>query len=634
MIPKRMEAFLRERLLEQTWQNRLVRENGRCYMEFSSVDIDRLARLGIEVDSLGPRNVVCMWDEESPLEIGGYLVVDNLAMGQPAMGGIRMLPDVTPSSIRSLARGMTLKNAASNLPYGGGKAGIVAERSLTPQEHTQVVRGFARLLYKYHHVFLPGPDVGTNDADMKTIAIENGLDNALSKPAEMGGNRVDQLGAAAGGLVIALQALLEEMPRLRVLPQFSDLHIPEPQEVTVLIQGFGAVGAHTARLFPELIDGARVIGISDALGYLYDEEGLPVDTLFRMRQERVSVSRPFFNEVLLSDRWGVSHTKYSSAPNDLLKENAFCLIPASPVSIYLDLDASSLPSVTVDRMGKWALILEGANIYSPDRLRRSSRLRMEREVYRRRGVLIVTDYLANSGGVIFAAQEHLIKTPSHLRIPNDMLGDRQAVDVWLAEHASELNELAETRRIAAEASRREVIRGNMNELVELLISDADLLPCEVAERISIRRIVKREGDRTAAEIMVPIPTIQIDCTLKDAASLLVDRNSPILAVVSPAGELLGVITDWDIVRSVASSGQPAASMEMPEEVGVYDLDGVMTRKVITAAPSDTILELIRKLEVHEISAMPVVDKSGVLGMVTADLLARKSLLRLIQSQMD
>ena len=125
MIPKIMENFLKERLPERTWQNRLVRVNGFAFMEFGPMDIDRLSRLGIEVDSLGPRLVVCMWDEESPFEAGGYLVVDNLAMGKPSMGGIRMLPDLTPAAIHNLARGMTLKNAAAALPYGGGKSGIV-----------------------------------------------------------------------------------------------------------------------------------------------------------------------------------------------------------------------------------------------------------------------------------------------------------------------------------------------------------------------------------------------------------------------------------------------------------------------------------------------------------------------------
>ena len=103
---------------------------------------------------------------------------------------------------------------------------MLAERSLTPDEHTEVVRRFARLLNKYHLTFLPGPDVGTNDADMKTIAIENGLDTVVSKPVDMGGSRVDQLGAAAGGMVIALQALLVEMPRLKTLPQFANLRNP------------------------------------------------------------------------------------------------------------------------------------------------------------------------------------------------------------------------------------------------------------------------------------------------------------------------------------------------------------------------------------------------------------------------
>ena len=235
MIPSRMNTYLRERLPDSAWDKRLVRDGDLCFLEFDSTDVDQLARLGIAVDALGPYRVICMWDETSFLEIGGYLVVDNLAMGKPSMGGIRMLPEVTPAAIHNLARGMTLKNAAAHLPYGGGKSGIVAEHGLTPEQHTEVIRGWAHLIYRYRDIYLPGPDVGTNDADMKTIAIENGIDHALSKPADMGGNRIDQLGAAAGGTVISLQELLEEMPRLRALPQFESLTIPD--EVTILIQG-------------------------------------------------------------------------------------------------------------------------------------------------------------------------------------------------------------------------------------------------------------------------------------------------------------------------------------------------------------------------------------------------------------
>src|SRR5919197_2028801 len=217
MMPKRMLAYLREHLPESTWGTRLVRRGSAAFMEFDTTAPERLARLGITVDYLGPRLVVCLWDEASPVEIGCDRVVDNLAMGRPSIGGIRLLPEITPATIHNLARGMTLKNAAANLPYGGGKAGIVAEPGLSAQQHTEVVRGFAPLLSHYRDLYLPGPDVGTNDADMKTIAIENGLDSVVSKPADMGGNRIDQLGAAAGGVGIAVAPLFAREGAMVVL---------------------------------------------------------------------------------------------------------------------------------------------------------------------------------------------------------------------------------------------------------------------------------------------------------------------------------------------------------------------------------------------------------------------------------
>ena len=191
MIPKSLESYLHDHLPESLWASRLVRDDGRCFVELSATDTDRLARLGVQPDTLGPLLVVCMWDETSPLEVGGYLVVDNLSMGRPSMGGIRMLPDLTPTTIHNLARGMTLKNAAADLPYGGGKSGIIAPDDLDPNDRAEVVRRFARLLRRYRDVYLPGPDVGTSDADLKLIAIENGLDSAVSKPADMGGNSID-----------------------------------------------------------------------------------------------------------------------------------------------------------------------------------------------------------------------------------------------------------------------------------------------------------------------------------------------------------------------------------------------------------------------------------------------------------
>ena len=55
MIPKVMESFLRERLPAQSWKNRLIREGGMCFMEFSALDVDRMARLGIKRDKKNPQ---------------------------------------------------------------------------------------------------------------------------------------------------------------------------------------------------------------------------------------------------------------------------------------------------------------------------------------------------------------------------------------------------------------------------------------------------------------------------------------------------------------------------------------------------------------------------------------------------
>ena len=622
MIPRNMQACLRKQLPESTIENRLERAGGMCFLEFGYNDVHLLSCLGITRDKLGPRLVACVWDDTSPLEIGGYVVVDNLAMGHPSMGGIRMLPDITPIDIHNLARGMTLKNGAANLPYGGGKSGIVAERNLPPEKRTEIIRGFAHLIRRYREIYLPGPDVGTNDADMKTVAIENGIDNALSKPADMGGNRIDELGGAAGGVVIALQRLLEIMPRLRVLPQFENLQIPSSEELTVLIQGFGAVGAHVARIMEERLPEAKIIGMSDLSGYLYNKSGLPTEQLFQMWKERKLVTTPYY-QTYMSSEGHARPTKFSTDANNLLRESAFCMIPATPVFNYLGVLPSEHACMTANGMGTWSVIVEGANTYSPDLNRKATRAHMEQVVYRQKGVMIANDYLVNSGGVIFAAQEHLIKTPAHLHIPETMLGNRDAVDRWLTEHVDEFAELSEKRRVSGEEYREKILRHNMDELVELLTSDANLLPCQAAERISVRRLTAKEHERTAKDIMEPIPTIEESKTIQEAASLLVGKNVTILAVISSNGKLSGIVTDWDITRAIAQGFS-----------GDLALEQIMSRNVISASPSASILDIVHELEQNTISAMPVVDEGTVLGMVNSDLLAYRYLLRFLESEAE
>jgi glutamate dehydrogenase (NAD(P)+) len=184
-----------------------------------------------------------------------------------------------------------------------------------------------------------------------------------------------------------------------------------------------------------------------------------------------------------------------------------------------------------------------------------------------------------------------------------------------------MNELADKRRKAAEKSREEVIRRNMRELIDLLVADADTLPCEAAEKISIRRVARRESDRTAAEIMIPIPTIHEDRMIREAAALLVESSCSILAVVSESDELVGIVTDWDVTRSTAEG----ISKKQPLKL-------IMSRDIVLAEPAENLLSMLSKLETHEISALPVVENGKVLGMVSASLLARRTLLHLLQSQ--
>jgi CBS-domain-containing membrane protein len=133
-----------------------------------------------------------------------------------------------------------------------------------------------------------------------------------------------------------------------------------------------------------------------------------------------------------------------------------------------------------------------------------------------------------------------------------LLGDRKAVESWLEKHAVGCKSWLPARA-AAETHREEVIRRNIRELIDLLVADPDLLPCEAAERLSVRRIATRESDRTAADIMEPIPTISLESTVRQAAHVLVQAGCPILAIVSPPGELAGVVTEWDITRAPPSA---------------------------------------------------------------------------------
>ena len=129
-----------------------------------------------------------------------------------------------------------------------------------------------------------------------------------------------------------------------------------------------------------------------------------------------------------------------------------------------------------------------------------------------------------------------------------------------------------------------------------------------------------EKSRTAQDIMEEAPTIGLDQSVTDAAQLLVDAHVPIVNVVSKKGKLIGIVTNWDITKAMASK----LPMDSP-------LTKIMTADVITNSPDATIIDCIRKLENHEISAMPIVEDDKVVGVITGDILARRTLFRLLQT---
>ena len=160
----------------------------------------------------------------------------------------------------------------------------------------------------------------------------------------------------------------------------------------------------------------------------------------------------------------------------------------------------------------------------------------------------------------------------------------------------------------------------MEELIDGLCKDADSLPCEIAEKISVQRIASKEKSRTVRDIMEDAPTIGVDKSVTDAARLLVEAHVPIVNVVSEKGKLIGIVTNWDITKAMASK----LPMEAP-------LTRVMTADVITTPPDAGIIDCIRKLENYDISAMPVVEDDKVVGVISGDILAGRTLYRLLQT---
>jgi glutamate dehydrogenase (NAD(P)+) len=304
-------------------------------------------------DDLGPAKVIHV--HNPALALRGILVVDNVAAG-PAIGGLRMAPDVSLTECARLARAMTLKNAAAGLPHGGGKSVLFGDPRAPRAQKEQLIRGFAYAL-RHETDYIFGPDMGTDETCMGWVKDEIG--RSVGLPRELGGIPLDEIGATGWGLFHATQVAADHL----------DLDLGGAR---VAIQGFGAVGKHAARFLADR--GAVLVAASDSRGTVFDPEGLDTRGLITLKESGGSV---------LDYPGG---TKLGC--DEIIDVECEVWIPAARPDVVHE--------ENVDRL-RTKLMVQGANI--------PCTTGAERRLHEA-GVLIVPDFIANAGGVICAAMEY------------------------------------------------------------------------------------------------------------------------------------------------------------------------------------------------------------------------------------
>ena len=303
-------------------------------------------------DDLGPDKIIHL--ARAGIGLKAIVVVDNVACG-PAIGGVRMAPDVSVEEASRLARAMTLKNAAAGLAHGGGKAVIFGDPRMPAAEKEQVIRSFARAIADITD-YIPGPDMGTNEQCMAWIKDEIGRVAGL--PRVLGGIPLDEIGATGLGLATAIEAAKDHVGF-------------DVKGARVAIQGFGAVGKHAARFLAER--GAILVAASDTQGTLADPGGLDVAALIALKEQGGKLADHSRGQKLGVDA-------VIDVPCDIW-------IPAARPDI--------IRADNVARL-KARFVAEGANIP----------FTAEAEQYlHERNILVLPDFIANAGGVICAAVE-------------------------------------------------------------------------------------------------------------------------------------------------------------------------------------------------------------------------------------
>ena len=290
----------------------------------------------------------------------GYRVQYNITLG-PAKGGIRYHPDVSLDEVTALAAWMTWKCAVAHIPFGGAKGGIICDPTrMSRRELEALTRRYVAEIIDLigPEKDVPAPDVNTNDQVMAwvmdTYSMHVGHTATAvvtGKPIEMGGSLGRREATGRGVMIVTREAA-------------KHLGV-DIQRATVAVQGFGNVGSVSADLLAKI--GAKVVAVTDWKGGVYNPKGLDVQKLIDYARNHKTVEGfPGADHLTNDQLWSL---------------DVDILIPAA---LENQITMENAPTI------KAKIITEGANgPTTPDAHR----------YLHERGVFVIPDILANSGGV-------------------------------------------------------------------------------------------------------------------------------------------------------------------------------------------------------------------------------------------
>ncbi|MEC5422439.1 Glu/Leu/Phe/Val dehydrogenase [Virgibacillus sp. C22-A2] len=289
----------------------------------------------------------------------GYRAQHNDAVG-PTKGGVRFHPDVTETEVKALSIWMSLKAGIVDLPYGGGKGGIVCDpREMSFRELEGISRGYVRAISQIVGPTkdIPAPDVFTNSQIMAWMMDEysridefNSPGFITGKPLVLGGSHGRE-SATAKGVTICIN----EAAKKKGI---------DVKGARVVVQGFGNAGSFLSKFLHDA--GAKIVGISDAYGGLHDPEGLDIDYLLDRRDSFGTVTKLFNNTI---------------TNKELLELDCDILVPAAVENQITAENAHNIKAGIVVEAANGPTTMEGTKILSE------------------RGILLVPDVLASAGGV-------------------------------------------------------------------------------------------------------------------------------------------------------------------------------------------------------------------------------------------